>query len=285
MFFTVLVGGALTLYVVIAVALAVPAAPKVVGEIAANPYAASVGTLMETVLGVTAAKVFAVLMIIATFAGLAVAQLGASRTLWTMARDREVPQHRWFAQLSSGPRMPVNALIVVGLLAAVLPFVLTTRTAYVLGGASAVPLLIALLLPVVGLGRARRRGEWLAGTPDRRPWLSIAIVVAAISLATLAIDVAWPHEELYLAGVAAWRPLIILAVILASGVGLLMWAFRDGGIHVRNHDSIDPNLHVRIRIAHTGTCSVCHEPLATGDVVIWNQEASVTLCVTCDHPG
>jgi amino acid transporter len=220
-------------------------------------------------------------MIIATFAALAVSQLGASRTLWSMARDREIPLHRWFAKLSAGERLPVNALIVVGILAAILPFILTTRTAYVLGGSSTVPLLLALLLPVIGLWRVRRRGEWLSETPARARWLSIGIVVAGLTLAALAVDVAWPHEELYLTGFSAWRPVIILAVIFVSGFALMARSFRQGGMHVRNHGHVDRDFDQRIAIAHTGTCVTCHKPLAKGDEVLWNSEAHATRCLAC----
>ncbi|CAB4943581.1 MAG: amino acid permease [Actinobacteria bacterium] len=282
MVWTVVVGGLLTLYGVIAVALAVPGASTVSGEVSQNPYAASVGTVIETALGTTAATIFAVLMIVVTFAALAIAQLAASRTLWTMARDRELPAHGWLVRLSSGPRMPVNALIVVGLAAAALPFVLPERTAYVLGGASAVPLLLAMLLPIVGLVRARRRGEWQAEHWGAGRWLGATAVVSAVALAALALTVAWPHEEIYVAGIAAWRPVIILIAIIVGGLILMAWAFRDGGVHVRNHGHVDRDLHERILLAHTGTCSVCHRALAEGEEVFWNTEAHVTICVTCD---
>ena len=282
MVWAVLAGGILTVYTAIAVAVAVPAATTVAGDISKNPYAASVGTVMETSLGVPAAKAFAVLMIIATFAALSIGQLAASRTLWTMARDREVPAHSWLVRLSGGPRLPVNALVVVGLAAAALPFMLPDRTAYVLGGASAVPLLLALLLPVAGLIRARRRGEWSAGPWGTGRWVGPASVVAAVALAALAVDIAWPHVDLYNSGIAAWRPLIILAAIVVAGLILMAWAFRDGGIHVRNHDHVDRDLHERILLAHAGTCSACLRPLASGEEAFWNPEAHVTICVACD---
>ena len=278
----VIVGGLVTLYTVIAVALAVPAATSADGSTSKNPYAASIGSLLETVLGVTAAKTFAVLMIIATFAALAICQLAASRTLWTMARDRDVPGHTWLVALSAGNRMPVKALIVVAVGAAALPFVLTERTAFVLGGASTIPLLLALLLPVVGLIRARRRGEWRSGPWGTGRWLGFVSVLAAISLAALTLNMAWPHEDLYGSGLASWRPVMIVIAVFISGLALMAWAFRDGGIHVRNHDHVDRDLHERILLAHTGTCSVCLRPLASGEEAFWNPEAHVTICVACD---
>ena len=75
--------------------------------------------------------------------------------------------------------------------------------------------------------------------------------------------------------------MIVIAVFI-SGLALMAWAFRDGGIHVRNHDHVDRDLHERILLAHTGTCSVCLRPLASGEEASWNPEAHVTICVACD---
>lgn len=279
----VIVGGLVTLYTVVAVALAVPASTAADGSSSQNPYAASIGTLLETVLGVPAARAFAALMIISTFAALAVCQLAASRTLWTMARDRDVPGHTWLVTLSARNRMPVKALIVVAIGAAALPFVLPERTAFVLGGASTIPLLLALLLPVAGFIRARRSGDWRPGPWGAGRWPGFLSVVAAISLAALTLNMAWPHEELYGSGIASWRPVIIVTTVLLSGLALMSWAFRDGGVHVRNHGHVDRDLHERIALSHTGTCIVCHRALAQGEEVFWNPEAHVTICVACDE--
>jgi len=219
--------------------------------------------------------------------GVSVRDVAAAAGVSTRTVTRHFPElHQLFAEvvrLSSGSRLPVNALIVVGVGAAVLPFVLPDRTAYVLGGASAVPLLIALFLPVIGLIRARRRGEWHAGPWGTGRWVGPAAAVTAVALAALAVDIVWPHVDLYNSGIAAWRPLMILAAIVVVGLILMAWALRDGGIHVRNHDHVDRDLHERILLAHSGTCSMCHRALAVGEEVFWNPEAHVTICVACDE--
>ena len=278
-----LVGGALVLYAMIALALAVPAASTVSTSMTQNPYAASIGTVMQSALGEGSARPFAALQIIATFGAIAVCQLAASRTLWTMARDREVPGHRWLVGLNSRDRIPMRALTVIGIATFVLILIAPDFTAFVLGGASGLAFLLAFMVTLVGLLVALRRGTWQTGSWSTGRWLGPVTVVAVIVLAALAVNLGWPREVLFGAGFEAWRPLILLVVIIGAGLILMAWAFRDGGIHVRNLGHVDRDLHERILLAHTGTCSVCHRGLAHGEEVFWNPEAHVTICVTCDE--
>ncbi|CAB4943607.1 unannotated protein [freshwater metagenome] len=156
-------------------------------------------------------------------------------------------------------------------------------TAYVLGGASSVLLLLAFLVAIIGLLAALRRGTWQSGPWSMGRWLVPASVFALVTLAALAINVGWPREALFGAGLKSWRPLIVVIVVIVTGLLLNRWAFRDGGIHVRNHGHVDRDLHERIELAHTGTCSVCHRTLSPGEEVFWNPEAHVTICVACDE--
>ena len=283
MVWTLVVGGALSLYSMIALALAVPAATSVSSNMAQNPYAATIGTVMQSALGEGTARPFAALQVIATFVAIAVCQLAASRTLWTMARDREVPGHRWLVTLTTRERLPLRALLVTGIASFVLILAAPDLTAYVLGGASSVLLLLAFLVAIVGLLAALRRGTWQSGPWSMGRWLVPASVFALVTLAALAINVGWPREALFGAGLKSWRPLIVVIVVIVTGLVLIRWAFRDGGIHVRNHGHVDRDLHERIELAHTGTCSVCHRTLSPGEEVFWNPEAHVTICVACDE--
>ncbi|CAB5012837.1 unannotated protein [freshwater metagenome] len=282
MVWSLIVGGALVLYSMIALALAVPAASSVSTSMTQNPYAGAIGTVMQSALGEGSAKPFAALQIIATFVAMAVCQLAASRTLWTMARDREVPGHRWLVGLSSRNRMPVRALTVIGIATFVLILIAPDFTAFVLGGASGLAFLLAFIITLVGLLVALRRGTWQTGSWSTGRWLGPVTVVAVVVLAALTINLAWPREVLFGAGFQAWRPLILLVVIIVAGLILMAWAFRDDGVHVRDHDHVDRDLHERIVLAHTGTCSVCLRALAQGEEVFWNPEAHVTICVACD---
>ena len=283
MAWALIVGGALVLYSMIALALAVPAASSVSTSMTQNPYAAAIGTVMQSALGEGSARPFAALQIIATFVAIAVCQLAASRTLWTMARDREVPCYHWLVGLTSRNRMPMRALTLIGIATFVLILIAPDFTAFVLGGASGLAFLLAFIVSLVGLLVALRRGTWQTGSWLTGRWLGPVTVVGVVVLAALAINLAWPRQQLFGAGFQAWRPLIILAAIVIAGLILVAWAFRDNGVHVRNHGHVDRDLHERIVLAHTGTCTVCLRALAQGEEVFWNPEAHVTICVTCDE--
>jgi len=282
MVWSLVAGGLLSLFAMISLALAAPSAEAVKANVTASPYSVTIGKVVETTLGAGAARLLAVMLVIVTFAALAVCQLAASRTLWTMARDREVPQHRWLIGLTSRERMPLRALVVVAVVTAVLIVATPDLTSWVLGGASALPLLIAFMMALVGLIVARRRGDWHAGPWSMGRWLGVAAWVALVALGALAVNVAWPREVLFGAGVQAWRPLIILAVIVVSGLVVMQWAFRDGGLHVRNHGHVDRDLHERILLAHSATCSVCHLSVEVAEEAFWNPEAHVVICLACD---
>ena len=279
-----IVGGVLTIIAGVSIALVVPAAPEVSDELASNPYAASVGATVEVAMGAGAAKLLALLLVIATFAAIAVCQLAASRTIWTMARDRELPRSTWLVQLSHGRRLPRNAIIVVGVIGVIFPFLISeVKAAYVLQGASAAPLMIAFLIPLVGLLRTRSRDSWKSGPFTLGRWMTPIAAVAALALLGLAINALWPREQVYGSGRGIWGPVAITVGILILGLIVMAWAYRSNGVHVRNHGHLDRDLDQRVRIGHAGTCAVCHHDLAPGDEAFWNPEAHVVICVACEE--
>jgi amino acid transporter len=235
-------------------------------------------------MGTGAAKLMALLVVIATFAAVSVFQMAASRTVWTMARDRELPASAWLLQLSEPRRTPRNALIAVGIVGVLLPFVISNvKTAYILQGASVAPLMIAFLVPMAGLLTGRARSSWKSGPFSLGGWATPLAALAALALLGLGVNALWPREVLFGKGNSAWMPAILLVLVAVAGVLLMTWAFRENSVHVRNHAHVDRDLQERILLAHTGTCNVCHRGLAEGEEVFWNPEAHVTICTTCDE--
>ena len=294
MAWTLLAAGAAWIYAALGVLLAVPAADSIANATSQNTYASATGAALGVSLGQEAAWISAVLMFIATFTAVTAFQLIASRTVWTLARDRQVPFERALVNVSGEDRVPRNAVIATGIVAAILPFLFTSQTSYVLVGASMPPLMLAFLVPVLGRIRAARRGTWRAG-----PWslgragIPVA-TVAALAVVLIGVIAAMPHESLYgtdsipyLAVVGltvpfTFMPLIVLVLTLVTGGLLVRWAFRDGGFHTRNSWAVERDLHVRRTLRHAGTCSTCAAPLPAGTEVSFDPESKRIFCFACE---
>lgn len=294
MSWTLVAAGAAWIYAALGVLLAAPAADSLVNATSQNTYTSSTGAAIEVSLGSEAAWVAAVLMFIATFTVVTTFQLIASRTIWTLARDRQVPFERLLVKVSGEDRVPRNAVIATGIIAAILPFLFSSQTSYVLVGASMAPLMLAFLFPLVGRIRAARSGTWRAG-----PWtlgrmgipVAIAAVLAVVLIGAIALV---PHESLYgsdpipyLAVVGLTvpfnlMPVIVLVLTLASGGLLVRWAFRDGGFHTRNSWAVERDLHVRRKLRHVGTCVTCGATLAAGTEVSFDPESKRIFCFACE---
>ena len=284
MIWTLLAGGALTLYGVIAMAMAVPGLGSVAGALDQSLYAGSLASTVRVALGDTAAQLLTLLFILATFSSAAVFQLAASRSLWTLARDRQLPGHAFLVKLTATDRLPGQALLVVGLAAAALPFIVDHHTAFLLQLASCAPLLLAFLVPVLGLIGLRSRGGWQPGPWSLGPWGMPAALVAALSLAALSVNALWPRSggALYGTDDSSWFQAIALAVILVSGIGLRAWALRG---RPGEGSPVDAEPQQRVRLSHTGTCIFCGEAMAAGQEAMWDPKAYVTLCLPCHSPA
>jgi amino acid transporter len=165
----------------------------------------------------------------------------------------------------------------------VLPFTISAvKTAYILQGTSVAPLMIAFLIPVVGMLRRRSRHSWRSGPFNLGRLTTPVAVIAAIALLFLAINSLWPRQILYGDGIGMWIPAMLVGALIVIGLLLMTWAHRDGGVHVRHHGHVDRDLDVRVRLSHGGTCASCHRDLFEGDEAFWNPEVHVVHCIACD---
>ena len=287
MLWTLVGGGLITLYGVVALAMAVPGLDSVAATLDKSLYAGSLASTVQDALGEGAAQLLTLLFILATFSSAAVVQLAASRSVWTLARDRQIPGNAFLVELSTTERLPVRALVVVGLIAAALPFIIDHHTAFLLQLASCAPLLLAFLLPILGLIRLRARGGWRPGPWSLGPWGMPAALIAALSLTALSVNALWPRSggPLYGTEESAWFQSIALIVIVVSGIGLRWWGLRVERARQAVDTTRVDDAPLHIRLAHTGTCMFCLEPLAAGQDAFWDPRTNVTLCVPCHKPS
>lgn len=294
MVWALVAAGAAWIYAAVGILLAAPATGSIADAVGQYTYSSSTGAAIEVSLGREAAWIAALLMFLATFTAVAAFQLVTSRTVWTLARDRQVPFERVLVQVRGGDRVPRNAVIATGIVAAILPFLFTSETSRVLVGASMPPLMLAFLVPILGRIRAQRRGTWRAG-----PWslgragIPVAIA-AALAVVLIGLIALMPHASLYGTDPIPYfaivgptipfnlMPVIVLVLTLVTGGLLVRWAFRDGGFHTRNSWAVERDLHVRRKLRHAGTCVSCGAPLAAGTEVSFDPESKKIFCFACE---
>jgi amino acid transporter len=281
MLISLLVIGLLLIYAAATLALALPDPASIAEAYRKNPYVGSLLPSIVLALGETAARILAAMIVVVTFGLVAVCQLAASRTLWAMARDREVPGHVWLVQLTNKERLPANALWVIGLIGAVIPFLVPNRTGFILGGTSGALIFMAYLVPIFALGVARMRGTWEPGPWSLGRWGGVATGLAFVILIGLVLNILWPRTEFYGAG-TEWMPLLILLLTSISGMLFCLFSYREKGLHTRYYSPNNHGVFKRIRLAYTGMCISCENPIPAQDEVFWDPVAHQILCLDCD---
>ena len=235
---------------------------------------------VQAELGSVAGHLVGYLTVLAYLAVVVIAQMAASRTLWISARDRELPASTFFGSLSTKHRLPVRAIVLVGVGAAVLPFISSADIKQDLYAAALSALMIAYLLPVWGALRARSAGRWTAGPWSLGRWGSPLLVVALAFTGVTTVNVVWPRSVLYGLGAAQWGPLATIVVLVAVGLLIGAWSFRDGGTHTRHFGHVELDLEPS-RLLHPGVCIVCFTQLEADTEIWWDPEAHATSCLHC----
>lgn len=228
--------GAVVLYSGLALALAVPD----VGAVLAGKVADPIGTTLAAHLGSGVARGFEVLFLLGFLASFTAVQTAVSRCIWANARDRVLPGHRWLVRVTSGERLPCNSILVTAIIAAVLPFISTSKVYAVLISFTNAGFYTAFALPVFGAVYVRMRGRWQAGPWTLGRWGKLVTYAAAIWLIAEIVNIAWPRAELYGPGYLSWSVLLMMGILAAIGIGINAWVFREQGQHTRQGDLLAP---------------------------------------------
>lgn len=164
-----------------------------------------------------------VLFAVAFLASLVGIQAAASRLIWANARENELPFASWLKRLSGRGRLPVNAVVVTGVVSILMFLPLQNgQINTLLVAFTTVGFYAAFTFPVLGLAIARIRGNWQPDEPLFLGRFGLAVAWIALVWLTLEIvNVLWPRE-------AAELWVVNFAPLIASvGIGLLgVVAFR-----------------------------------------------------------
>ena len=167
---------------------------------------------------------------------------GAVRHIYGMARDRQIPFSPTFSRtLKDGS--PWTAVLLIGVLSLVPVVVFTTKTASIVGGATAAMYVAYFLIMTVTLIYRLRGWPRVKGWFSLGRWGILVNIVAVIGTGLTALDLLWPRPATnptynQIAGSSGGNflehiPMAWLIIGLPLLVGVVFYIFRSRRIH--NH--------------------------------------------------
>ena len=167
---------------------------------------------------------------------------GAVRHIYGMARDRQIPFSPTFSRtLKDGS--PWTAVLLIGVLSLVPVIVFTTKTASIVGGATAAMYVAYFLIMTVTLIYRLRGWPRVKGWFSLGRWGILVNLVAVIGTGLTALDLLWPRPATnptynQIAGSTGGNflehiPMAWLIIGLPLLVGVVFYIFRSRRIH--NH--------------------------------------------------
>jgi len=193
--------------------------------------------ILLQVLGGPVGTVFLVAIAIAITVCTLAVHTAAIRLMFAMARDNALPGGATLAKIDPIRKTPVIPSILIGVLAFVIlvanvgsPEVFTAVTSVAI-----IMIYIAYLLVTVPMLRRRLRGEWPGPDAPAGGYFSLGRfglpvnILAVVWGVAMAVNLAWPREEVYGAGALRFIAPIFIGAVMVLG---LAWYLLRGRHHV-----------------------------------------------------
>jgi urea carboxylase system permease len=187
--------------------------------------------ILLQVLGGPVGRIFLVAIVIAVFVCSLAVHTAAIRLMFAMARDNALPAGATLARIDPKRKTPVIPSIVIGVIAAIIlvanvgvPEVFTAVTSVAI-----IMIYIAYLLVTVPMLIKRLKGEWSTdsgGYFTLGRWGLPVNVLAVVWGAAMALNLAWPREEVYGSGVLAWMAFIFIGAVMLLGLAWYQFSGR-----------------------------------------------------------
>ncbi|CAA9251161.1 MAG: Urea carboxylase-related amino acid permease [uncultured Actinomycetospora sp.] len=238
LFFSFLLGGLILL-------LALMSAPDL-----ADPSYSSLGGLQNVILAVLGGplgSVILVAVVIAVIVCVLAVQAAAIRLAFAMSRDNNLPAGATLCTISPRFGTPVVASVVIGVLAIVLLFVTFSPQIYtVVTSIAIIMIYTAYLLVTVPMLVKRFRGQWepREGAFSLGRWGTVVNIVAVIWGGAMAVNLAWPRNEVYNATepfhwYLQWGGVLLPGLILGVGFAYYWFVQRHKTGVVAEHARVD----------------------------------------------
>jgi len=181
---SVIVSGIVGTVFLLAVILAAPSIKDAMDEGAAGGF--PIGTIITTVLsnelfaGITLGEVYLFVILASVFVCTLAIQGAATRMMFSMSRDRQLPFGSIWGSVNHTFKTPANAAIATGVLAALPILVIGPLGGYFMSIAATGLIYISYFLCNLGVLAARRRG-W----PHQKAWFSLGRWGMPVNIAAL----------------------------------------------------------------------------------------------------
>ncbi|MDN5857753.1 MAG: amino acid permease [Pseudonocardia sp.] len=196
------------------------------GDPALGEKSGGLQLVILTVLGGPVGTIFLISVFIAiTVCALAV-HTATIRLMFAMARDNALPAGAVLARIDPVRKTPVIPAVVAGVIA-ILILVVSTGRPEVFTAVTSVAIImiyIAYLLVTVPMLRKRLAGEWPTPDGGGKGYFSLGRlglpvnILAVIWGVAMAINLAWPREEVYGAGWLSWIAFIFIGIVALGGL-------------------------------------------------------------------
>jgi len=167
-----LLSGVIGAIFLVAVILAIPSVPDAMAEGQAGgfPIATTIATTLNTQLlfGITLGELYLLVILASVFVCTLAIQGAASRLMFSMGRDGHLPLGRLWGQVNHTFKTPANAVVGVGVLAAIPILVIGPLGGFFLSIAATGLIYLSYFLCNVGVLIARSKG-W----PHKRAWFNL----------------------------------------------------------------------------------------------------------------
>lgn len=184
-----------------------------------SPNSDPVADTLRLAFGPLGARLMLAVFTVGFFACIVSMQASVSRVLWAFARDNELPASGWLKRLSGKDRMPVNAILLAGCIAAGMYLTSFTRIYATLVAFTTVGFYISFGFPVFAAALAVSRRSWRAGSFDLGRLSAPVILGASLWIAFEIVNIAWPRSH---EGIWYERWAVPLMIVTIATLGLLV---------------------------------------------------------------
>jgi urea carboxylase system permease len=179
-----LLSGVIGAIFLVAVILAIPSVPDAMAEGQAGgfPIATTIASVLngELLLGITLGELYLAIILASVFVCTLAIQGAASRLMFSMGRDHHLPGGRYWGRVNARFQTPANAVVAVGVLAALPILVIGPLGGLVMAIAATGLIYLSYWLCNLGVFTAR-----LKGWPHERAWFNLGRAGIVINLLAL----------------------------------------------------------------------------------------------------